>query len=231
MRSKIGKPHWIRDFLQRIIPVVLRMENSSLQSFVTRLDTYSIGIRSHSFVNYRTAMISATKMERMMMSKSPIIRKLILPMFVHTEQFKLIVKNRDAAEIELAADAYVPAEFAPALVSYIENHVLIRPETNKLVLDKEAYDGEQQLAVNYSKSTVDLMKRRRDVLKKQINAQYHSPDNDNYLKRMLQFMGKRLDITIPIPIRLLYYLKHWISSNLTGSMIGLQWNQRLYWKP
>lgn len=141
-------------------------------------------------INYRTAMISATKMERMMMSKSPIIRKLILPMFVHTEQFKLIVKNRDAAEIELAADAYVPAEFAPALVSYIENHVLIRPETNKLVLDKEAYDGEQQLAVNYSKSTVDLMKRRRDVLKKQINAQYHSPDNDNYLKRMLQFMGK-----------------------------------------
>src|SRR5699024_221474 len=103
---------------------------------------------------------------------------------------KLIVKNRDAAEIELAADAYVPAEFAPALVSYIENHVLIRPETKKLVLDKEAYDGEQQLAVNYSKSTVDLMKRRRDVLKKQINAQYHSPDNENYLKRMLQVMGK-----------------------------------------
>lgn len=141
-------------------------------------------------VNYRTAMLNASKAERMMMSKSPIIRKLILPMFVHTEQFKLIVKTRNAAEIEIAADAYVPPEFAPALVSYIEHHVLTTPETNKMVIDKETFDGEQQLAVNYSRSTIDLMKRRRDVLKKQINAQYHSPDSDNYLKRMLAFMGK-----------------------------------------
>ena len=59
-----------------------------------------------------------------------------------------------------------------------------------MVIDKETFDGEQQLAVNYSRSTIDLMKRRRDVLKKQINAQYHSPDSDNYLKRMLAFMGK-----------------------------------------
>lgn len=140
--------------------------------------------------NYRKMMNQMSTMEKMMMAKSPIIRKLILPMFVHTQQFLLIVNKKTDDEMELAADAYVPNEFKGALISYITNHVLVRPDTHGLVINKAEYDNEQQMAINYSKSTVDLMKRRRDVLKKQINAQYHSPDSDAYMKNLLTYMGK-----------------------------------------
>lgn len=140
--------------------------------------------------NYRDVMMKSDKLERMIFSKNPVIRKCILPMFVCTQAFSVIVVNKDNEQIEMAADAYVPPEFAPDLVAYIEGHLLPNPDTNRMVMAKTEYDGNQKTAVEYSRSTIDLMQKRRDVLKQYIGAQHNSPDADNYMKRLMVVIGK-----------------------------------------
>lgn len=144
--------------------------------------------------SYRDSMVTMTRVERMMMSDNPIIRTLILPMFVATMTFRIVIRgNRDTEKLEMAADAYVPSQFRGDLVTYIENHILTVPETvSSVVITDNEYSDQQKIAVQYSKSTIELMERRRDVLKRQINAQYHSPDSDGYIKAMMKKLGSMI---------------------------------------
>lgn len=144
---------------------------------------------------YRENMRTASKVEKMMYSDNTMVRKLILPMFVRTESFRVVVKNTfdtHSDRVEMAADAYIPPEFAPDLVAYIEGHVLTRPDTAGLVQDEARYKNDQQVSVEYSRSVIDLMEKRRDALKKQIHAQHQSPDADDYTKKLMNFLGTAL---------------------------------------
>lgn len=149
---------------------------------------------------YREQMRTASKVEKMMYSDNTMVRKLILPMFIRTESFRVILKDEynyrimydRAGRIEMAADAYIPPEFAPDLVDYIERHILTRPDTAGLVQDVARYKNDQQVSVEFSRSVLDLMEKRRDVLKKQIHAQHQAPDADDYTKRLMNFLGSAL---------------------------------------
>ena len=144
---------------------------------------------------YREQLRTATKAEKMMYSDNTMVRKLILPMFIRTESFRVVVKNtfdNRTDRVEMAADAYIPPEFAPDLVTYIEGHVLTRPDTVGMVQDEARYKNDQQVSVTYSRSVIDLMEKRRDVLKKQIHAQHQAPDADDYTKKLMSFLGSAL---------------------------------------
>ena len=144
---------------------------------------------------YREQLRTATKAEKMMYSDNTMVRKLILPMFIRTESFRVVVKNtfdNRTDRVEMAADAYIPPEFAPDLVAYIEGHVLTRPDTVGMVQDEARYKNDQQVSVTYSRSVIDLMEKRRDVLKKQIHAQHQAPDADDYTKKLMNFLGSAL---------------------------------------
>lgn len=142
--------------------------------------------------NYRMAMLRASKFERMMFSKSVIIRKLAMPMFVASESFRVIVEKPEKDKLEMAADAYCPPELRGELMAYIVNHMLTSPAASQMVQTREEYDGDQHTSITYARGTIDLMQKRRDVLRIQIKTQFDSDQNDLYTRKMMSVMGKSL---------------------------------------
>ena len=143
--------------------------------------------------NYKVKSLRFSTMEKMMLSNSKIVRAIMLPMYTHTLQFMVVVNDRnDAKKCEMAADAYVPEEYKGALVSYMNDHLLLDPDANKLVVDVDTFDKEQEVGINLSKESISMLKDRRDVLNRQIQNQYNHPDNGIFHKKLMKFIGKNL---------------------------------------
>jgi hypothetical protein len=141
--------------------------------------------------NYKEKKATMNKFNKIISSNSKIVRKLMLPMFIHTLQFRIVLRgNRKNRLEEIAADAYVPEEYRGSLVSYVEDHILKLPETaSGVVVDTTEFDNIQNVGVEFSKQSVELMKDRIDVLKQQITAQYKSPQNSKYQQKLMSFIG------------------------------------------
>lgn len=138
--------------------------------------------------NYVYSKKTATKLEDMLISKNILVRKFALPMFVHTLQFKIILKRPDDLKDELAADHYVPDEYRGALISYMENHVINSPDYSSIVVNEKEFDNEQLTSIKFSKEAVGMMKRRREVLRNSMKAQYASGDS-KYMKSLVKRIG------------------------------------------
>lgn len=139
--------------------------------------------------NYVYSKKVSNKLEAMITSKNPLVRKFALPMFVHTLRFKLVLKDADSIREELAADHFVPNEYRGALISYMENHILNSPDYSNIVTTKEDFDNEQRTSINFNKEAIRMMQRRKEVLKSYISAQY-SKDDSTYMKDVVARMGK-----------------------------------------
>lgn len=192
--------HWYVEIDSRILNRMHRLCVDDGEQFVAIL-CHEIGHVMNEnpislFYNFKKNRDRFDMFERMMLSENKIVRKLILPMFVHTSQFRIIVENlanmKNGNKIEMAADAYVPEEYQGALISYIDNHLLNNPDTTDCVQDREQFNNDQQVAIRFSKESIYLLKERRDVLKRQIQTQYNSPNTDNYGKHMMKFIGKHI---------------------------------------
>lgn len=145
------------------------------------------------FYNYQTSSLRFSTMERMMLSKSAIVRSLILPMFVQTAQFMIILDNiHDGQSKEKAADRYVPDEYKGELVSYMENHILLDPDVRRLIMDKSIYDKEQEVAIRLPVESILLLKNRVDALNQQIHAQYNCDTGSKFQQKLMQFIGRQL---------------------------------------
>ena len=145
------------------------------------------------FYNYKAKSLQFSTMEKLMLSNSKIVRAIMLPMYTHTLQFMIVVKDRnDSKKCEMAADAYVPELYKGALVSYMNNHILLDPDGSKLVIDEEDFDKEQNIGINLSKESIEMLKGRRDVLNRQIQNQYNSPNNGIFHKNLMKFIGRNL---------------------------------------
>lgn len=145
------------------------------------------------FYNYQVNSLRFSTMERMMLSKSTIVRSLLLPMFVHTSQFILVVDNiHNGQEREKAADRYVPDEYKGALLAYIDNHILLNPDTNRLVMDKTTYDKQQEVAIQLPVDSIAMLKGRKEVLNQQIRAQYKCNNGSKFQKHLMQFIGRQM---------------------------------------
>lgn len=142
--------------------------------------------------NYRMAMLRASKFEKMMLSRSVIVRKLAMPMFIASESFRVIVEKPEKDKLEMAADAYCPPELRGELLYYIDNHMLISPAATQMVQTREEYNANQNTAISYARGTIDLMQKRRNVLRNQIKVQFDSDKNDLYTRKLMSVLGKSL---------------------------------------
>ena len=145
------------------------------------------------FYNYKLKSLNFSTMEKLMLSNSRIVRSILLPMYTHTLQFMIVVADRnDAKKCEIAADMYVPDAYKGALVSYMNDHILPNPDSSKLVMDESTFDKEQNLGIELSKESIEMLKGRRDLLNKQIQNQYNDPDNGTFQKKLMMFIGKNM---------------------------------------
>lgn len=142
---------------------------------------------------YKVNSMRFTTLERLMLSNSRVVRALLLPMFLHTSQFMVVVDNiHNGKSKELAADMYVPDEYRGALISYMDNHLLKHPDTIGLFMDKKTFDQEQSTAINLSKETLTMLKGRREILNQQIKMQYNDGNNSQSQKVLMRVMGRNV---------------------------------------
>lgn len=139
---------------------------------------------------YRENLHQQSKLERMLLSKNFFVRKIALPLFVNSLQFRVITTKPGAAAEELAADSYVPDEYRGALISYISDRLLKTTAGTRLIITKEEYKAQHRTAFNYHRSTVELLIKRRDVLKRRLEGQYNDPRMNPYLKSLIKFCSK-----------------------------------------
>ena len=145
------------------------------------------------FYNYKSKMLQFSTLEKLMLSNSKIVRAIMLPMYTHTLQFMIVVKDRnDARKCEMAADAYIPDMYKGALVSYMNDHILIDPDASKLVMDEDTFNKEQDVGIKLSKESIEMLKGRRDVLNNQIQNQYNDQNNGLFHKKLMKFIGRNL---------------------------------------
>ena len=145
------------------------------------------------FYNYKSKMLQFSTLEKLMLSNSKIVRAIMLPMYTHTLQFMIVVKDRnDAKRCEMAADAYIPDMYKGALVSYMNDHILIDPDASKLVMDEDTFNKEQDVGIKLSKESIEMLKGRRDVLNNQIQNQYNDQNNGLFHKKLMKFIGRNL---------------------------------------
>lgn len=143
--------------------------------------------------NYKLKALEFSMVEKLMLSNSKVIRSIMLPMYTHTLQFFIVVKNRNNQQAcEMAADAYVPDEYKGALVSYMNEHLLTNPEGSKLVVDETSFDKEQEVGIELSRESVEMLRGRRDLLNHQIQSQYNSPNSSKFHKVLMKFIGRSL---------------------------------------
>jgi hypothetical protein len=143
--------------------------------------------------NYKLKSLDFSMLEKLMLSNSKVIRAILLPMYTHTLQFFIVVQDRnDQKQCELAADAYVPDEYKGALVSYMNDHLLIDTDASKLVVDADTFDKEQEVGIELSRDSVEMLRGRRDALNRQIQSQYNSPQSSSFQKNLMKFIGHNL---------------------------------------
>ena len=143
--------------------------------------------------NYKLKSLQFSMLEKMMLSNSRIIRAIMLPMFTHTLEFFIVVRDRhDQKACEMAADAYVPDEYKGALVSYMNENLLTSPEGSRMVVDAKSFDREQEVGIELSRDSIEMLRDRRDMLDRQIQTQYNHPNNSNFQRKLMSFIGKNL---------------------------------------
>lgn len=140
--------------------------------------------------NYKEKKAIYDKFNKLASSKSKFIRKMMLPMFVNTLPFRVVNRNNNSLHKEIAADAYVPDEYRGSLISYIEDCILKNPDASNIITTKEQNDNDQSLAIEFSKSSIQMMKDRMDVLKRQLTAQYNGCTGSGYQQELIKFLGK-----------------------------------------
>ena len=136
---------------------------------------------------YRENLYQQSNLERMLLSNNFFVRKIALPVFVNTLQFRVILNKPDSVAEEMAADGYIPEEFRGAMIDYVTNRLLMTTGGSKLVITREEYKAEHRTAVKYHRSTIILLTKRRDVLKRRMDSQYNNPTMNPYLKNLIKF--------------------------------------------
>lgn len=140
--------------------------------------------------NYRMTKAKLRGAEQIAMSKMPNnIKRFLLTAFVHTLSFRIVLlDNLNNSVTEIKADKFVPDQYRPFLVSYMEDHILNSPEQKDIVVSATDFDKEQQTAIQFSRDTIELMRTRHGVLKTRILAQYKLTPS-KYLKNLCQYIG------------------------------------------
>lgn len=136
---------------------------------------------------YRENLYQQSQMERLLLSKNIFVRKVALPIFVNTLQFRIIVNRPDNFIEEVRADNYIPDDFKGAMEDYVANRLLRTVAGSRLIITKEDYNSQLATGIKYHRGTLELLRKRRDILKRRLNSQYNAPGMNTYLKNLMKF--------------------------------------------
>lgn len=120
--------------------------------------------------NYQKNKVMYKMYEKVFMNK-PIISMLFLPMFVCVSGLRIVIQKPSNDINEIAADMRVPDEYKPHLMNYIQFHILNKPNSG-VVMTGEEFSNEQDRGIQFTRSCLSLMKKRRHIIKAQLAAQY-----------------------------------------------------------
>lgn len=141
---------------------------------------------------FKESQARMDKITAMALHKSSIVRNLMLPIFVTTSNFQIIVNDPNRhGELEYAADAFVPEEYKGALVSYMENHVLKTTARSTMIKSKEEYKADQKKSVAFSHQALELMTKRRNVLKGRLRGAASVSPN-TYMSKLIDFISNKI---------------------------------------
>lgn len=142
--------------------------------------------------NYKKKKAMYDKFNKLASSNSKFVRKMMLPMFVHTLSFRIVSRKGNSIHKEISADAYVPEEYRGHLLKYTEDCIMRNPDSTDIVTTDNSYNTDQNLAITFSKESLSMMKTRMDVLKQQMSAQYNGCNGSEYQKSLMKFLGKSI---------------------------------------
>lgn len=137
--------------------------------------------------NYRKNKV-AYKMYEKVFLKKPFISLLFLPMFVCVSGLRIVIQKPSHDINEIAADMRVPDEYKSHLMDYIQFHILNRPNSGVVVTGEE-YSNEQDRGIEFTRSCISLMHKRRHVIKAQLATQYKVSDSP-YFKKVCNTTSK-----------------------------------------
>ena len=120
--------------------------------------------------NYTKNKVTYSVYEKVFMDK-PFISMLFLPMFVCVSGLRIVITKPSHDIDEIAADMRVPDEFKPHLCNYIQFHILNKPNPGVIVTGEE-FSTEQDRGIQFTRSCLSLMKKRRHIIKAQLATQY-----------------------------------------------------------
>lgn len=141
------------------------------------------------FLNYQKNKAQYSVFEKVILTK-PIMTLLFLPMFVCAAGLRIVISKPSHDINEIAADMRVPDEFKPYLMEYTENHIINRPESGIIVTEQE-FDNEQDTGIRFTRSCIELMKKRRNVLKLHLSTQYKVSESP-YFKNICKIASKAI---------------------------------------
>lgn len=142
--------------------------------------------------NYKKKRALYDKFDKLATSKSKFVRRMMLPMFVNTLSFRIVLTKGNSLDKEIAADAYVPDEYRGYLIDYMNECILRTPNTSNLVVNDSEYERDLETSVSFSKESIEMMKSRVEVLQRQLNAQYNGCEGSEYKKSLMKLLGKTL---------------------------------------
>lgn len=149
--------------------------------------------------NYRMNRAKFQMVEKLLLSESYLLKKVFLPMYIHTLNFRVITSGHITHNLdEIKADLSIPTEYKADLVSYLDRCILSDPNTmNALVCTKSEFDEDQKVSILFTRETLQLMKNRRNILNRYVSAQYkttESPYIKEFTKRFAKlFSGFKVD--------------------------------------
>lgn len=125
----------------------------------------------------------------MMTDMGKTVLKLCLPIFLCMNGLRIIVSRPGAELNEMAADAQVPNSYKRYLIDYTNNHILTHPDTaSGIVVTTEEHAHEYSQNIQFSRSCINLMKRRAAVLKLHLDT-FAKFSPSPYLQKVATFIS------------------------------------------
>ena len=120
-------------------------------------------------MNYQKHKVTYSVYEKIFLN-NPLITLLFLPMFVCVAGFRIVVSKPKRDIDEIAADMRVPDEYKPHLMEYMQYHILNKPNSGVVVTNEE-FSNEQDTGIQFTRSCLSLMNKRRHIIKAQLATQ------------------------------------------------------------
>lgn len=139
---------------------------------------------------YAQNKASFNMLEKLMLSNSRLTNYLFLPLFLHCLNFRVVISKLGNPVEEIRADAKVPKQYQPALISYMSRCVIDNIKCQDVIKSDRDDQADYEVGVRFTRDAIDLMRTRKDILKRTIQTQYALSESPT-IKKFMNLISKR----------------------------------------